>query len=198
MAATTRGTDKRLLHVPQSLRGQRIATWKCLNSCSDDSVHWFTRLVCLSETVRFGCCWIDTIQQSDVFWRRQFVSNEFNAINFNRIKCYLIPFDSSLNALWTIFWVQLDWTKRSAGNGRNNTRYRQETLTPAAHFRDFAAELFAHCSRTHKQSCRAFKGLSTDVQQHRNVTKISLVKRQKLSANSKKCHSFRQIKLIFS
>ena len=48
-----------------------------------------------------------------------------NLVNFNRISCHLIPFDSSLNALSNIFWVQVDRMKCLAGDGRNNTRSRE-------------------------------------------------------------------------
>ena len=43
-------------------------------------------------------------------------TSSINWLLFGGIGCFNIPFDSSLNALSKIFWVQFDQTKRSTAN----------------------------------------------------------------------------------
>ena len=72
--------------------------------------------------------------------------------------------------------MKLNPAKRSPGNGLNNTRYRQESPTPAVHCRESAAERVTRRPRTQKKTCRARNDLQ--------VVKISSNSTNNLSAKS--------------
>jgi hypothetical protein len=77
-------------------------------------------------------------------------------VNFDRIKCYYISFDSSWRALSKVFWAHFDVTSRSAVNRRWTMRYR--TSRPLCV--SFTAERYVRSFCTQNLKCRAAPGLS--------------------------------------
>jgi len=59
-----------------------------------------------------------------------------NSFDINRIKLKWISFDSSLDALPSIFWAQLDSSKRSVAKSRKRHSYREMAPPPRAFFVD--------------------------------------------------------------
>ena len=78
---------------------------------------------------------------------------QHNFVIFHPISNRFIPFDSSLNALFKIFWVRSDPTDRWPANGRQSRRAPQ---LPAG----LAAKRFRRSSRNQKSNCRPLLGLS--------------------------------------
>ena len=110
-------------------RWMEIFSW-----CASDSY----RFECIDRTPRTppinGKFSFAAVAQSSGgnFWqflRVNFRINLISRVNLIRIRLNFISFDSSLHALSKVFWVQVDWTKRSAAKSRKTWKWRKMART---------------------------------------------------------------------